>query len=129
MTDIKKLDPHLQAALKALSDKKALNIMLIDVKGISTITDSIIIAEGFVDRHAIALAGAVEFELKTLGRFASKIEGLHSGEWVVLDYFEFMVHIFAPGYRDRYDLEKLWPEAKVVNIEGLVPLQLEAYND
>ncbi len=116
----KKLDPYIEAAITALSDKKALNIMLLDVKGLSSITDKIIIAEGFVDRHAIALAGAVEIALKDMGKTVFKQEGMHSGDWVVLDYFDFMVHIFAPGFRDRYDLEKLWPEAKIVDISNLL---------
>jgi ribosome-associated protein len=119
MTDTKKLDPFIEAAIVALVDKKALNVMMLDVKGISTITDSLIIAEGFVDRHAIALAQAVEMSLKEMGKPVMKHEGLHSGEWIVLDYFDFMVHVFAPGYRDRYELEKLWPQAKIVDISDL----------
>lgn len=99
--------------------------MLLDVKGVSNITDNLIIAEGFVDRHVMALAQAVESSLKDMGKPVFKHEGLHSGEWIVLDYFDFMVHIFAPGYRDRYELEKLWPEAKLVDISELVKAHTE----
>lgn len=120
MNTTKKLDPYIEAAIVALSDKKALNIMLLDVKGLSTITDNIIIAEGFVDRHAIALAQGCEQALKDMGKTLFRQEGMHSGEWVVLDYFDFMIHVFAPGFRDRYDLEKLWPEARLVDISHLL---------
>ena len=119
MTNIKDLDPFIEAAITALVDKKALNVMLLDVTGLSTITDHLIIAEGFVDRHAMALAQAVETVLKPMGKPVYKMEGMHSGEWVVIDYFNFMIHVFAPGYRDRYELEKLWPEAKLIEISEL----------
>lgn len=116
----KNLDPYIKAAIIALADKKAMNIMLLDVKGLSTITDAIIIAEGFVDRHVVALAQGVDKTLKDMGKPVFKQEGMHSGEWVVLDYFDFMVHLFAPGFRDRYEIEKLWPEAKLIDISDLV---------
>jgi ribosome-associated protein len=57
MNTTKKLDPFIEAAIIALADKKAMNIMLLDVKGLSSITDMMIIAEGFVDRHVVAVAG------------------------------------------------------------------------
>jgi ribosome-associated protein len=120
MNNTKILDPFIEAAIIALLDKKALNVMLLNVKGLSTITDNLIIAEGFVDRHAMALAQACEKSLKDLGKPVFKHEGMHSGEWIVLDFFEFMVHVFAPGYRDRYELEKLWPEATLVDIADLI---------
>jgi ribosome-associated protein len=120
MNSTKIVDPFIEAAITALVDKKALNIMLLDVKGLSSITDHLVIAEGFVDRHAMALAQSCEKSLKDMGKPVFKHEGVHSGEWIVLDFFEFMVHIFAPGYRDRYDLEKLWPEAKLIDISNLV---------
>jgi len=68
----------------------------------------------------MAMAQGVEMSLKEMGKPVFKHEGMHSGEWVVLDYFEFMVHLFAPGYRDRYELEKLWPDAKLIDISHLV---------
>ena len=125
MNNTKKLDPYIEAAIVALVDKKALNVMLLDVKGVSTITDYMIIAEGFVDRHVTALAGAVEMALKDMGKPCFKQEGMHSGEWVVLDYFDFMVHIFAPGLRDRYELEKLWPEARLIDVSDLIKANTE----
>lgn len=120
MTEKQNLDPYIEAAIGALLDKKALNIMLLDVKGLSTITDAMIIAEGFVDRHTIALASTCEQTLKEMGKPVFRTEGTHTGEWVVLDYFDFMVHIFAPGYRDRYEIEKLWPEARLVDISDIL---------
>lgn len=120
MSTTKKLDPFIEAAIIALADKKAMNIMLLDVKGLSSITDMMIIAEGFVDRHVIALALASEKALKDMGKTVFKQEGMHSGEWVVLDYFDFMIHLFAPGFRDRYEIEKLWPEARLIDITDLV---------
>jgi len=117
MTTTLNLDPRLEVAIRALFDKKAMNITAIDVRGLSSITDFMVIAEGFVDRHVVALAQAVETALKEeQGIYPLRVEGKHVGDWVVMDYFDFMIHLFAPGFRDRYELEKLWPQAKWIDL-------------
>lgn len=102
---------------QVIYDKKGINILGLDVNGLSNIADFIIIAEGNVDRHVTAIARAVIEELREQGITPIHTEGLQSGDWVVLDYAGIMVHLFMPGYRERYSLEKLWSESKIVDLE------------
>ena len=76
-----------------------------------------VIAEGNVDRHVIAIANAVERALAELGEKPVHVEGLQVGDWVVLDYLQIMVHLFMPGLRDKYQLEKLWKEGEIVDLQ------------
>lgn len=107
---------HLNKIAQAIYDKKGFNILALDVRGISSITDYVIIAEGNVGRHVSAIANAVEKELKEIGETPVYVEGLQDGDWVVLDYGFIMVHIFMPGLRDKYQLEQLWKEAKIIDL-------------
>jgi ribosome-associated protein len=99
---------------QVIYDKKGFNILAIDVQGLSSITDYILIAEGNIDRHVSAIAKAIveEMEERPL-----RAEGVAVGDWAVLDYGEVMVHIFSPNLRERYSLEKLWGESKLVDLE------------
>lgn len=107
---------QLRWIVQSIYDKKGMNILTLDLRGHSSLTDFIVIAEGYVDKHVIALARAVEKSLQERGYKPSSIEGLQTGDWVVLDYFHIMVHLFMPGLRDKYHLESLWPEAKIVDV-------------
>jgi len=100
-----------------LYDKKGSNILTLDVRGLSSIADYVVIAEGNVDRHVSAMARAVLDELKDKGEGSFHVEGLQTGDWVVLDFAGVMVHIFSPGLREKYSLEKLWKESKIVDLE------------
>lgn len=101
---------------QTIFDKKGFNIVAVDVKGVSSLTDYIIVAEGTVDRHVKALASAVERELAEKGEKPIYTEGLENGDWVILDYMEIMVHLFMPGLREKYQIERLWSDGKVVEI-------------
>ena len=79
-------------------------------------TDYVLLAEGNVDRHVIALARAVEQTLIEQGVRALHIQGLQVGDWIVMDYMHFMVHLFMPGLRDKYQLEQLWQKGKIVDL-------------
>ncbi len=106
----------LNTIAQAIFDKKGANILALDVRGISTITDFIIIAEGNVDRHVVSIAQNVEHELKKIGESPIYVQGLEHGDWVVLDYLDVMVHLFMPGLRDKYELEKLWKDGQIVDV-------------
>lgn len=80
------------------------------------LTDFTVIAEGNVDRHVIALAQSIIEALKETGLSPAHVEGLRSGEWVVLDYLDFMVHLFMPGLREKYRLEELWKEGQIYDL-------------
>lgn len=108
----------LKAIAQIIYDKKGINILAVDVKGLSTITDYLLIAEGNVDRHVSAIAKAIVDELKEMGGPSPiYVEGMKVGDWVVLDYGEIMVHLFMPNLRERYSLEKLWGESRLVELD------------
>ncbi len=98
-------------------DKKGKNILALDVRKISTITDYVLIAEGNVDRHVTSMARAVIDELRQQGERCLHVEGLQTGDWVVIDFIGVMVHLFMPGLREKYALEKLWDQSLIVDIQ------------
>lgn len=95
-----------------LDSKKALNISLLDVQGISSITDYFIIATGTSTRHVLALAGYVEEGAKPLQMTLHHKEGHRTGDWVILDYADMVVHIFVGETRDYYGLDRIWRDAR-----------------
>ncbi len=108
---------------QAIYDKKGSNIIALDVRGVSTLTDYIVIAEGNVDRHVLAIASSVEKTLQEKGEKPLRVEGRQNGDWVIIDFGAVMVHLFMPGLREKYQLEKLWSEGKVVDLELDVTIQ------
>jgi ribosome-associated protein len=106
---------------QTLFDKKGFNILVLDVRGISTMTDFCVIAEGNVDRHVKALAMTVRDELKKLGRSSCHMEGDHSSDWIVLDYGDVIIHLFTPEMREKYNLEDLWKKGQVVDVKIDIP--------
>ncbi len=114
-----KKDPvqFLNQIAQILFDKKGVNILALDVQGISTLTDYFIIAEGNVDKHVVALAKAVVEALKKEGEMPIHVEGLDQGDWVVIDYMELVIHLFKPGIREKYRLEELWHDGEIVDLE------------
>jgi ribosome-associated protein len=107
----------LKAIAQAIYDKKGINILVLDVKGLSTITDYAVIAEGNVDRHVVAIAHAVQDEMEKRGEKPVYVEGMQTGDWIVLDFIDVMVHLFMPGLREKYQLEKLWKDGKIVDVK------------
>ena len=98
-------------------DKKGCNILALDIRNISTLADYVIIAEGNIDRHLKAIAQAIEFEMKKVGLSPLYVEGGQSGDWIVLDYGDIAIHLFIPEMREKYALEKLWKEGKIVDLK------------
>ena len=106
-----------QKICQAIYDKKGFNILALDVAGISTITDRLVIAEGNVDRHVIAIAHSVVKEIEEeLGLRPHHIEGVDSGDWVLVDYIDVIVHIFMPGTREKFRLEELWSKGTPIEL-------------
>lgn len=106
---------------QAIYDKKGVNILALDVREISSMTDFVIIAEGNIDRHNIALANAIKDSLSQTKQNPLFVEGERDGEWIVMDYGEVMVHLFIPDFREKYALEELWQQAKIVDLNIVVP--------
>lgn len=105
------------AAAKALDDKKGQDIRLLEIHDISTLADHFLICTGGSNTHVKTLCDAVEKELDLLGEPALRREGHRSGTWVLLDFGCLVVHVFTDETRKFYDLERLWIDAKPVNID------------
>jgi ribosome-associated protein len=101
---------------QTIFDKKGFNILSLDVRGVSTITDYFIIAEGTVDRHVKALANSVIEKLEEHGEKPFRVEGEKNGDWIVIDCGDIVVHLFMAGLREKYSLENIWKEGKIVDL-------------
>jgi len=92
----------------ALDDLKADNVHVLDVRHLTTVTDTMVVASGRSDRHVRAIAGAVVEQAKKAGFRPIGVEGQSSGEWVLVDLADVVVHVMLPRVREFYSLEKLW---------------------
>lgn len=110
------IEAILKLVCQAVTDKKGFNIVVIDVRGVSSMTDYFIIAEGNVDRHVTTLAKHVEDVLRTVDFRPLHVEGMQEGDWIVLDYMDMVIHFFIPELREHYALEEIWKEGKIVNV-------------
>lgn len=106
----------LNVIAQAVFDKKGSNILALDVRTISSLTDYVLIAEGNVDKHVISIAEAVIRKMEELGQPPLFVEGLKTGDWIVIDYLHIMIHLFMPGLRDKYQLEQLWREGDIIDL-------------
>jgi ribosome-associated protein len=93
---------------RALDDLKADNVHVLDVRHLTTVTDTMVIASGRSDRHVRAIAGAVVEQAKKAGFRPIGVEGERSGDWVLVDLADVVVHVMLPRVREFYNLEKLW---------------------
>jgi ribosome-associated protein len=100
-----------KVAYNVLDDKKGEDIILLDVREMSPISDYILIATGTSGPHVKALFAAVERELKNSKLHCHRKAGAATGGWVVLDYFDIIIHIFSAESRAYYSIEEIWPEA------------------
>lgn len=98
----------LEIALTALEDMKAVNVKVIDVRHLTDVTDTMVVATGTSDRHVRSIAGHVVEQCKAAGFQPMGVEGGRDGEWVLVDLRDALVHVMLPRIRDFYGLEKLW---------------------
>lgn len=101
---------------QAIFDKKGSNILALDLRSMSELVDYVVIAEGTVGKHVIAIAQEVIDVLERQGVKASYVEGMKEGDWVVIDFSGIVVHLFQPDWRERYQLEALWRQADIVDV-------------
>lgn len=87
---------------------------MLDVRGVTSFTDYFVIATGANARQIQAIADEITQRLKTVGEYPASLEGYEHAEWVLIDYGDFVIHIFSPKARVYYDLERLWRDAKPV---------------
>jgi ribosome-associated protein len=117
----------LQKALlctRAALERKAIDLVVVDVGALTSITDYLVICTGRSDRQVQSIAQAIEEALGTQSIRPISIEGMRRGQWVLLDYGDVVVHVFYQPVREFYDLERLWEHAPRVQIPE--PLRSEA---
>src|SRR4051794_11059661 len=116
----KKKSSHLPAqvelAIGAAEDKQAVNLVVLDLRKTAGFTDFFLIASGTNTRQVRAIADAVVESLGAKGAKPAYIEGYDRSEWILLDYFDFIVHVFGPETRVFYDLERLWGNAERIEV-------------
>ncbi|HEV2827950.1 MAG TPA: ribosome silencing factor [Pyrinomonadaceae bacterium] len=113
-TQATELDEPILMALAAAAEKKALNVVVLDLREIASFTDFFVIANGTNERQVQAISDEVVETLKKAGTPVTRVEGYNSAEWILLDYGDFVMHIFNEKARAFYDLERLWRESKRV---------------
>lgn len=111
-----RLPKEVTDAISAAEDKKAVDIALLDLRKAAGFADYFLICSGTNARQVRAIADAVVEALQARGSRPAHIEGYERSEWVLLDYFDFIVHIFAPETRLFYGLERLWGSAERVDL-------------
>jgi len=107
-TNTRKIPESVKISVEASRMKQAEDIVVLDLTGISSFTDFFIIMHGNSSRQNVAIYEGIEEELKDLLVRPLSVEGKENAEWILMDYGEFIVHIFSPRAREYYSLEKLW---------------------
>ena len=113
------LDARLDLFVKAVLEKKAESVVVLDVRGLTSIADAFIICSGRSNRQVSAVADHVERYLKKEGIRPLSIEGRKEGHWVLMDYGQVIIHVFYTETRTFYDLEGLWVDAKRITTASL----------
>jgi ribosome-associated protein len=132
MTTRKRLRPALenvpplqQIVSSALEDMKAVNVRVLDVRGLTDIADTMVVASGTSDRHVRSIADNVSQKAKQAGFRPLGTEGARDGEWVLVDLTDILVHVMLPRVREFYGLESLW-EAPAAPVKPVKPVKAAA---
>lgn len=110
--ELSEFDDRVRRALHAAAEKKAIDPTVLDLRGISSFTDFFVIFTGANRRQVQAISDEVVEQLKRHGTPAARVEGYQNAEWVLIDYGDFVVHVFDDKARRFYDLERLWRESR-----------------
>ena len=112
----RKIPPDVKRIVSIMLDKQAEKVIVLKLKGINDITDFMVICHGNSTRQNNAISGEIQKKLKKQYKTkAYGVEGEREGEWILLDYVDFVVHIFSKETREKYAIEKLWMDAKRYN--------------
>ena len=111
-----KLTAEINAAIQAARDKKATDLVVLDLRKTGAFTDFFLICTGANPRQVHAIADAVEQALKARHVRPAHLEGYQRAEWILVDYFDFIVHVFSPSARSFYGLERLWGNAARIEL-------------
>ncbi|MBI4484317.1 MAG: ribosome silencing factor [Acidobacteria bacterium] len=115
------VQPLLRTALKALEDKKATDLVVLDIGRVAAFTDFFVICTGTSSRQMQAAADEVVERLRKRKAEPLHVEGYAQGEWILMDYVDFIIHIFSREKREFYELERLWAHGRQLNPRTLRP--------
>ena len=122
----KRLPGEVAKAVKAALDKKASDVVVLDLRNTPAFTDFFVLCSGTSARQVKAIADAVEEALKAARIRPAHTEGYDRGEWILMDYFSFIVHVFSPQMRLFYSLERLWGDAERIEVSDEPPAPARA---
>jgi ribosome-associated protein len=120
-TGRKRLSAEVAKAVRAALDKKAIDVVVLDLRHTAAFTDYFILCSGQTQRQVKAIADAVEEALRAAKIRPAHIEGYDRAEWVLMDFFTFIVHVFTPSMRAFYSLERLWGDAERIEVSDEPP--------
>jgi len=121
VTPKKKLTGEIAKAVRAALDKKAMEVVVLDLRHTPAFTDFFLLCSGQNQRQVHAIADAVEEALRAAKVRPNHVEGYDRGDWVLMDFFSFIVHIFTPQTREFYSLERLWGDAERIEVSDEPP--------
>ncbi len=113
----------LKIAINAADDKKACDLVALDISAIASFADSFLLCTGDSSRQMQAIADEVEKRLKASGMRPSHVEGYQNSEWILMDYIDLVVHIFSKTARAYYDLERLWRDGKKLDTDKFLDVK------
>lgn len=114
----RKLTGEVARAVAAALDKKATNVLVLDLRKTQAFTDFFVLCSGQNPRQVQAIADGVDASMKGAKIRPAHVEGYDRAEWILMDYFSFIVHVFAPQTREFYSLERLWADAERIEVAG-----------
>ncbi len=114
------MNEALRIAIAAVENKKGIDIVVLDISSVATFADYFVLCTGDSSRQIQAIADEVEEKLAANGLKPSHVEGYANAEWILLDYLDLVIHVFSKQARAYYDLERLWRDAKTLDVRQLL---------
>ncbi len=111
-------DASLLCAIQSAQNKKALDLVILDLRDVASFTDTFLLCSGSSTPQNQAICDEIEIKLKEMNRRPAHVEGYQQAEWILMDYSDFIVHIFSLKSRAFYNLERLWREAPRMEIDS-----------
>jgi ribosome-associated protein len=121
----KRLTGDVAKAVRAALDKKALDVVVLDLRGTPAFTDFFVLCSGHTQRQVKAIADGIEETLRAAKVRPAHVEGYERAEWVLMDFFTLIVHVFTPQTRQFYSLERLWGDAERIEVSDEPPEKTE----
>jgi ribosome-associated protein len=121
----RRLTGDVAKAVRAALDKKALDVVVLDLRGTPAFTDFFVLCSGQTQRQVKAIADGIEETLRAAKVRPAHVEGYERAEWVLMDFFTLIVHVFTPQTRQFYSLERLWGDAERIEVSDEPPEKTE----